>query len=64
MIMTAACSELPKALLAQLVDGGEMVLPFDDGRDQTLTRLTRQGDELVSESLEKVIFVPLLPGLG
>jgi protein-L-isoaspartate(D-aspartate) O-methyltransferase len=64
IIMTAACTEIPEALLAQLNDGGIMVLPFDNGIDQTLTKITRDKDGLVSEALEKVVFVPLLPGLN
>jgi len=64
IMMTAACSEIPQALAAQLAEGGVMVLPFDNGDDQTMTKVTRSGDDLVSEALEKVIFVPLLPGLG
>ena len=64
ILMTAACSEIPQALVAQLTEGGIMVLPFDNGVEQSMTRITRSGDDLVSESLEKVVFVPLLPGLG
>jgi protein-L-isoaspartate(D-aspartate) O-methyltransferase len=64
IMMTAACSEIPEALAAQLTPGGIMVLPFDNGVDQTMTRLTRSSEGLVSEALEKVVFVPLLPGLG
>ena len=64
IIMTAACTEIPEALVAQLNDGGIMVLPFDDGIDQTMTKITRARDGLVSEKLEKVAFVPLLPGLN
>ena len=63
IIMTAACTEIPEALVAQLTPGGVMVLPFDDGHDQTLLKITRNSDGLVSESMEKVAFVPLLPGL-
>lgn len=63
IIMTAACTEIPEALTAQLRMGGVMILPFDDGRDQTMMKITRSRDGLVSESLEKVIFVPLLSGL-
>ena len=63
IIMTAACSEVPEALLQQLREGGMMVLPFDSGYDQTLTRFTRTRDGLEREPLEKVAFVPLLPGL-
>ena len=64
IIMTAACTEIPEALLAQLNEGGIMVLPFDNGIDQTMTKITRGKDGLVSEALEKVAFVPLLPGLN
>ena len=63
ILMTAACTEVPEALLAQLRMGGVMVLPFDDGRDQTLLKLTRTADGVTSEALEKVVFVPLLSGL-
>ena len=64
IIMTAACTEIPEALVAQLNDGGIMVLPFDNGIDQTMTKITRGRDGLVSEKLEKVAFVPLFPGLN
>ncbi len=63
IIMTAACTEIPQALIAQLRLDGVMVLPFDNGRDQTLMKITRRRDGLVSEEQGKVIFVPLLPGL-
>lgn len=63
IIMTAACTEIPEALAAQLKEGGIMVLPFDNGRDQTMTKITRGRDGLTFEPLEKVAFVPLLPGL-
>jgi protein-L-isoaspartate(D-aspartate) O-methyltransferase len=64
IIMTAACTEIPEALVTQLNDGGIMVLPFDNGIDQTMTKITRSRAGLVSEALEKVAFVPLLPGLN
>jgi len=64
IIMTAACTEIPEALVAQLNDGGIMVLPFDNGIDQTMTKITRTREGLVNEALEKVAFVPLLPGLN
>jgi len=64
IIMTAACTEIPEALVSQLAEGGIMVLPFDNGVDQTMNKITRNKDGLVCEELEKVVFVPLLPGLG
>ena len=63
IIMTAACSDIPEALVAQLRMGGVMLLPFDDGRNQVMLKITRTQDGLVSETLERVAFVPLLPGL-
>ncbi len=64
IIMTAACSEVPDALVQQLVMDGAMIFPFDGGHDQTLTKVTRTAQGLVEEALLKVSFVPLLPGLG
>ena len=64
IIMTAACTEIPDALVEQLTEGGVMVLPFDNGIDQTMTRISRGQEGLISEDLEKVAFVPLLPGLS
>lgn len=63
ILMTAACSDVPEALTQQLAVDGVMLFPFDDGHRQTLTRLTRTSSELVSETLEQVSFVPLLPGV-
>ncbi len=64
IMMTAACTELPDALTQQLSDEGVMILPFDNGIDQTLTQIKKTSQGLESESLEKVSFVPLLPGLA
>jgi protein-L-isoaspartate(D-aspartate) O-methyltransferase len=64
IIMTAACTEIPEALVQQLAMDGMMILPFDNGNDQTLLKLTRTPEGLLEEALEKVQFVPLLPGLG
>jgi len=64
ILITAACSEVPEALTQQLAKDGIMILPFDDGRNQTLTQITNTAQGLVGKSLEKVSFVPLLPGLA
>ncbi len=64
IIVTAACSEIPEALIGKLNEGGCMVLPFDSGIDQTMTKITRNSEGLVNEALGKVAFVPLLPGLN
>jgi protein-L-isoaspartate(D-aspartate) O-methyltransferase len=64
ILITAACSQVPEALTQQLAKDGIMIFPFDDGRNQTLTQITNSAQGLVGESLEKVSFVPLLPGLA
>ena len=64
IIITAACTELPETLTQQLVGGGSMIFPFDDGRDQTLMKLTKTPQGVETEDLVKVSFVPLLPGLA
>ncbi|MBC8211298.1 MAG: protein-L-isoaspartate(D-aspartate) O-methyltransferase [Gammaproteobacteria bacterium] len=62
IIMTAACKDVPRKLADQLNDGGEMILPYDDGSSQVLMRITRQGDDYETEAFDAVSFVPLLPG--
>ncbi len=61
IIVTAAPPEIPSALMAQLDDGGIMVLPL--GEDlQDLTTVHRQGGEFLVEAVEAVRFVPLIKG--
>jgi protein-L-isoaspartate(D-aspartate) O-methyltransferase len=65
IMVTAAAEAIPPALLAQLADGGIMVLPLGPhGGAQELLKLTKIGpeQELIRESLIPVRFVPLLPG--
>ncbi len=63
IIVTAAAEEIPQALVAQLAEGGVMVLPLgpQDGF-QSIVRLTKRGGEVEREDLIGVRFVPLLPG--
>ena len=64
ILLTACAGELPEALLAQLADGGVMILPLADADgEQWLTRVCRQGDHHEVQRLEKVRFVPLLQGV-
>jgi protein-L-isoaspartate(D-aspartate) O-methyltransferase len=61
IIVTAAPPEIPIALMAQLADGGIMVLPVGEDQ-QVLKRLRRKGEEFVEEMIEPVRFVPLVQG--
>src|SRR5262249_27035861 len=63
IIVTAAAEVGPDALVAQLAEGGAMVLPLGPhGGTQRLVKLTKTADGLEREDLLAVRFVPLLPG--
>jgi protein-L-isoaspartate(D-aspartate) O-methyltransferase len=60
IIVTAAPDHLPQPLVGQLKDGGFIVIPIGpQGGFQSLWRFTRSGDELKTENLGGVRFVPL-----
>ena len=62
-LAAAAAEEVPQALVAQLADGGKMVLPLGplDGT-QHIVKLTKTAGGLSRQNLIAVRFVPLLPG--
>lgn len=61
IIVTAAPPEIPSELLAQLDEGGILVLPVGEDR-QFLKRIRRQSGEFVIDTVEAVRFVPLVKG--
>lgn len=61
IIVTAAPTSVPNALLEQLTDGGRLVIPVGE-QSQVLKLITRDGDEFVEQQIEAVRFVPLVPG--
>ncbi|ARJ42611.1 protein-L-isoaspartate O-methyltransferase [Pantoea alhagi] len=61
IIVTAAPPEIPEALLAQLDEGGIMVLPVGE-EIQQLKRIRRKGGEFIVDVIEPVRFVPLVQG--
>ncbi len=63
IIVTAVAPEVPPALLAQLADGGRMVLPVEKGDEQYLVRLQKRGGQILEEDLGPVRFVPLVGGV-
>ncbi|MCG6872028.1 MAG: protein-L-isoaspartate(D-aspartate) O-methyltransferase [Gammaproteobacteria bacterium] len=64
ILVTAAPAEIPQALLAQLGEGGRLVIPVGDRYAQDLRVITRHGDEFEERRLERVRFVPMLDGLS
>jgi protein-L-isoaspartate(D-aspartate) O-methyltransferase len=61
IIVTAAPTEVPSALLEQLADGGRLIIPVGE-QSQVLKLITRHGDEFKEQQIEAVRFVPLVPG--
>jgi protein-L-isoaspartate(D-aspartate) O-methyltransferase len=61
IIMAAAATHVPQALLDQLAVGGRMVLPLGS-QDQYLTLIERDENGFHESSLEAVKFVPILTG--
>ena len=63
IITTAASEQIPQALLEQLSEhGGRLVIPLGGPNLQRLTLVTRRGNSYEQESLDPVVFVPLLSG--
>jgi protein-L-isoaspartate(D-aspartate) O-methyltransferase len=61
IIMAAAATHIPQALLDQLAVGGRMVLPLG-AQEQTLCLIERDAQGYHESRLEAVKFVPLLTG--
>ncbi len=60
IVVTAAADHIPPPLITQLKDGARMVIPVGSPfRTQTLMLVTRRGEDVTSESLLPVRFVPL-----
>jgi len=61
IIMAAAATHIPQALLDQLAVGGRMVLPLG-AQEQALHLVERDAQGFRESRLETVKFVPLLMG--
>lgn len=64
ILMAAAPLAIPAVLFDQLAPGGRLIAPVGPEGRQELVRITRRGDDLHTEKLGLVSFVPLLKGLG
>ncbi len=62
IIVTAAAGEIPPALIDQLSVGGRLVIPVGVGEDQELMLLIKTTGGVEKMILDRVCFVPLLPG--
>ena len=59
-IVTAGAPEVPKPLLAQMADGGRLVIPVGDREIQSLIVVNRTGDRYDRRVVEGFKFVPLI----
>jgi len=65
IMVTAAATEIPQALVDQLDVGGILVIPVgSDGYAQDLIKLVKTETGITQESFLPVRFVPLLPGVA
>jgi len=62
IIAAAAPQRVPDELLAQLADGGRLIIPIGGEDVQELRLITRQGDEYHTDVVAAVRFVPLFIG--
>ena len=60
IMITAAVDHIPPPLLAQLKDGGRLVLPLGNPFSyQNLVRVTKTGDDYTVRQITGVLFVPM-----
>lgn len=64
IIVTAGAPEVPEPLLAQLADGGRLVIPVGDMDVQSLLLVTRSGSRYERKEIFGFKFVPLIGKMG
>jgi protein-L-isoaspartate(D-aspartate) O-methyltransferase len=64
ILVSAAAPEVPAPLIAQLAEGGRMVVPVGSAETQSLLRIRRRGGEILTERLFECRFVPLIGQYG
>ena len=64
ILVAAAPSTVPDALLQQLKPGGRLIVPVGPEGEQELMRFTLRDQRLEKDSLGPVAFVPLLGGMS
>ncbi|MDO9304399.1 MAG: protein-L-isoaspartate(D-aspartate) O-methyltransferase [Sulfuricurvum sp.] len=63
ILFSASARSIPKKLFDQLREGGILIAPMEKGREQVITRFTKQGGKIMEDSLEVCDFVPILDGV-
>lgn len=60
ILVAAAAPAVPQPLLAQLAEGGRMIVPVGDSDHQELRRIEKLGNTFLTSALEGCRFVPLV----
>ena len=61
IIVTAAPEKIPEALIEQLKDGGQMIIPVGPVHEvQSLKLITKKGKKSSEKELLPVMFVPMV----
>ena len=64
ILVTAGAPSIPPPLIEQLADGGRLVIPLGEARQQDLVRAIKRDGRTTRESLFACRFVPLLGRYG
>lgn len=64
ILVTAAAPQIPAPLVAQLAEGGQLVIPVGSRSGQTLERWRKTAGQIQREALFPVAFVPLRGHMG
>jgi len=63
ILFSASARSIPQKLFDQLREGGILLAPVERGREQVITRFTKQGGKIHEDPLEVCDFVPVLDGV-
>jgi protein-L-isoaspartate(D-aspartate) O-methyltransferase len=63
ILFSASARAVPQKLFDQLREGGILIAPIEKGREQVITRFTKQGGKIHEDALEVCDFVPVLDGV-
>lgn len=64
IIVTAGTKDIPPSLIHQLKEDGVMVIPVGDVHSQDLKVLQKKKEEIITQTVERCIFVPLIGKYG
>jgi protein-L-isoaspartate(D-aspartate) O-methyltransferase len=63
ILFSASARAIPQKLFDQLKEGGILIAPMERGREQIITRFTKQAGKIMEDSLEICDFVPICDGV-